>query len=80
MSSSREARIRVPFLVESILVGEPSTKKGKRAMLGDLTKAGRIKACACLTSGRGGKNVCIFRGTSGQLGNMKLNMKKPDLI
>ena len=37
-SSSREVRIRVPFFLQSILVGEPSQpKKGReRALLGDL--------------------------------------------
>ena len=36
-SSSREVRLRLPFFLWSILVGEPSPKKvGKRALLGDL--------------------------------------------
>ena len=37
-SSSREIRIRVPFFLQSMLVGEPSPQKrnGKRARLGDL--------------------------------------------
>ena len=36
-SSSREVRIRVPFFLQSILVGEPSPqKKGKRAPSWDL--------------------------------------------
>ena len=32
-SSSREVRIRVPFLLKSILVGEPSPTKSKRALV-----------------------------------------------
>ena len=35
-SSSREVRIRVPFFMQSILVGNPPPKKGKRALLQDL--------------------------------------------
>ena len=39
-SSSREDRIRVPFFLWSILVGEPPKKRnGRRALLGDLAKA-----------------------------------------
>ena len=34
--SSREVRTRVPFFLMSILVVEPSPKKGNRALLGDL--------------------------------------------
>ena len=34
--SSREVRIRVPSFLQSILVGEPSKKGAKRALLGDL--------------------------------------------